>query len=150
MNHRQGAGEGRVLQVRVILAELVGRQHPFVDDAIGRQGTDIEVISRRGGNIAGFKFDDIFSALAHKKQPALKIGPVEKRRSHPQKDLANLRLGFQRRRPDMPIIDRHIAPGDHFHPILLDDSLKNLLALAPRRGILRKKNRADGVVPRRR
>ena len=145
----QGALEVGVVQVLVVMAELVGRQHPLVDHPVGREDADIKVLPRLLRQI-GRELDDVLRPLPDQVQSPIKVRPVEKGLAHPDETLADARLGLARRGAGKPAVHRHVAPAQHHHPVVPHHLLEHLLALVPRHHLLRQKHHPHRVLPLRR
>ena len=147
VHHRQGAGELGVLEVEVVMPELVGRQHPLVDRAVGRQDADVEVFPRVLWERL-VELDRVLRPLADEVQPPLEVGLHEEVLAHAQEHLADLGLGLLGRAADVLAVDRDVAPAEHDHLVLAGDALEDRLALGAVGGVAGQEHHAHRVLAR--
>ncbi len=125
MHERQRRGEGRVMQVLVIGAKLVGEEHALVDQrAAGeRHGVEADIAA------ASLAVDGVGDDFAQEIEPALElrlvldIGPVA------DEDLAMGGLGLDDVRRQAGIVGRHHAPAEKLQALGFDDALHRGLAI---------------------
>ena len=137
---------GRILQVEVVLADLVGQQQALVDDGAARHAghvvlaavRELQALDRGGRGLA----DDIQLALERVRHDHVGATADE--------DLADHRLGLAHGGRHRHVgIHRHVAPAQQHLALGLDGALELLLAGQTGGVLLRQEDHADAVLARR-
>jgi hypothetical protein len=135
-----------VRQVRKILKELIGGEHPLVDDHVGRQRADVKHLGL-GQRLVASQL--MAGSLADEIQLALEFVT---RDSTSRGDHHLFDRGFtsERRRAQIGegIVDRHLSPTDQLLAVLFDQSFDDFFAGRAFGVFLRQKNITRGEAAR--
>ena len=146
MDERERGHDARVLQVRVVLPDLVGKQHPLVDDRPRRHRRHVELLAvrelERLDRVAGGLADDVQLALERVGDGDL--GPAA------DEHLADHRLDLARRLSEVGAVDRHVPPAEEHLALVLDRALDLVLAGEARGRLPRQEHHPDAVLTDRR
>ena len=133
-------------EVEVVLAHLVRKQHPLVDDRPRGHGRHVILLAVREPE----RLDRVARALADDVQLSLEGVGNHDALAAPDEDLADHRLDLPDGLPEIGAIDRDITPAEQHLPLVLDGALDFVLAGKAARGLARQKHHADTVLAERR
>ena len=146
MHQRQRALEIGLVQIGIILAELVGKEHALVDHGAARHRHRIIA----GEPAVAALIDRLRDRLAQDVEPALELVFGFRSAIAADEDLHVVRFGRLHGLAERCIVGRHVAPTKQHQPLVADlvgdDALDDI---APR-GLARHEQRADGVLAGRR
>jgi len=147
VHHRQRRLDPVVLEVRVERRQLIGVEHPLVDDGPRRQARDVEVRLLRDVEpphlVPRAAPDDVELALE-----GVRVGQRRVVRVAPNEELLDHRLRPDRGRPDHAVVGRHLAPAEERLPLGGHDLLEQVLAGGPAPRIVGQERHPDAVGPR--
>ena len=146
MHQSERAREIRIAQVGIIGAELIGEKHALVDQRAA--GDRDRVIVRRAPRAPAV--EQAGDSLAKNIEPALELVLGLDLRVAGEKDLLVHRLGRLDRFAERRIVGRHVAPAENFHALARRHGRVSVHDLLAPSRVVRQKQRADGVVARRR
>ena len=146
VDHREARGERLGGEVRVERRELVGVQHPLVDDGARREARDVEGVPprqrRAGDRLLGEAADH--EELPLERVPRLRPFPAA------DEELPDDGLARAGRRAERGAVGRDVAPAEEPLPLRGDDLLEPALAGLPARGLKRQEEHPEAVVAGRR
>ena len=143
MDQRQGRLQVRLGQVAKIAFQLVGDEHPFVDQRPVRQAGDVEELAAfERAAVADF----VLRALADDVQLALESHVVGDGRIAGDEDHPHLGLGPSGRPAERSVVDLDRPPPDDALPFGGDDLLEVDLDRAPVVDVRRQEDHPDAVV----
>ena len=153
VHQRERRLEVRIRQIGEHRDDLIGNQHPLVDERLRRQARDVE--GARVGTRRRQAIDRVLDALADDVQLALEarqrvgIGRIE-RGPAADEHLFEPRLGGHGRRAQQPIVGRHVPPAEQVLAFLADDPFEHAADLFAGRLRMREEDEAGAVAARRR
>ncbi len=133
MDQRERRFHGRVLEIGEVPGELLGEQHPLVDEGLVREARKVPVLRAVDGRGA----DLAVGALPDDVELALEFRFVAHAGAAPDEYLADERLAGARGLPERAVVHRHRAPAEDDLPFGLDDVLEDLDQPPPPRRIAR-------------
>ena len=143
VNEGQRGDHPLVLEVEVKFADLMGEQHPLVDDGARREGRHVEVFAGLAQAV-----DQMLGQFADHEQLAFEGIPVGAVVAATDEDLAHERFGRQHALAQSGIVDRHVAPAEDVLAFGFDKLLDHPDAGRPRPFGLGHEHHADGVFAR--
>ncbi len=142
VDHGDGRLERRVLQVEVELADLVGQQHPLVDQRPRRERGHVELAPAAQAERA----DGVPRALADDVELALEGVDVGRGEAAPDEHLADDRLAGLDALAQAAIVDGHVAPAEQLLPLGRDGAGDLVLARGAGPGIAREEDHPHAVL----
>ena len=140
VHKRQGAYHPFIGEILIVGRHLMRQQQPLIDNGVGRQARNIEVLAPLNGRLC----HSLFNSLANHIQLSLKLSFVE--RISRDEDLPHEWLGRSCKSTDLIALDRHITPTKQAQTFFCNDLSEYLLAEPSRVGIGRQKQLADSVL----
>ena len=141
MHHGQCGRHVSVLQVQVVQAHLTRQQHAFIDNGACREGWDIQLL----GMMQPQRADGMAGTLANDVELALEGIDVEGGQAATDENLADYRFDGFHALAQPAIIDRHVAPTEHFLPFGDNGALQFMLASHAGTGVAGQENHPDAI-----
>jgi hypothetical protein len=141
VHEREGRDEQRVGEVVVEGGNLLGEQHPLVDDRPRRQARQVEALGLRHPGGA----HPLLHALADGVEAALERVLVGGAAARGDEDLPDVRHDGARDRAGRLLVHREPAPAEELLPLLADHLLEDALALVLLVHLAREEDHADAV-----
>ena len=142
VHEHEGAGKGRVAQVRVEHGELRPGEHALVGDGAAGEAYDVELLGARqvpaGGLFLDAASDDVELALEGVGGDA----------AAGDEDLADAGLGVAGQLPEVLAVAGHLAPAEHVGALLQGRALYQVHAALGQGGLGGQEDHADGVLTR--
>ena len=132
-------------EIRERRSDLVGGQHPFVDERLRREAREIERVSlderQPVGRVLGALADDVQLALEPHRIGGRDRGPGP----FPDEQLFDDRRGRDGRRPEPAQVGRDRTPPEHVLPFFTHDLLEEAADPIALAGVLRQEHQAGAV-----
>ena len=146
MNERHAGHQLAITEIEVVLANLPGEQHAFVNDGARRHGRYVELLPIHK-LLRSYCMLDLFS---DDEQLALESIDIPAISAAADKSLANGWLDFSGGITQPAVIDRNVAPAQKRLPLAVDEIGYQRFATSARFIIARQKNHSDPVIAGRR
>ena len=145
VDHGEARGEPLVPQIRVEGRELVGVQHPLVDQRPRGEAAHVEVPAPGDRRAA----DGFLDEPADDVELSFERVALGGRFTPRDEELPDDGLAGARGRPERRVVGRDVAPAEDGLPLLADDLFEAPLARLPARRFLREEDHPDAVRARR-